>query len=136
MTQLSNLAVMFADLSGSTRLYDKLGDQRAVVIVEHCVEIFSNAAVARGGRVIKEIGDEILAVFNAAAPACHAAMDMQLGLLAYPDAVDHMVSMHTGVHWGEVTVTEDDVFGDTVIVASRLVAKAKRGQILVSGVVF
>ena len=41
--------------------------------------------------------------------------------------------MHSGVHWGEVTLTVDDVFGDTVNVAARLVEAAKRGQIVISG---
>ena len=134
MNRPVSVAVLFADLSGSTRLYDKLGDQKALAIVERCLALFSAATVARGGRVVKTIGDEILAVFGDPHTACQAAVDMQLGLINLPECLEYAVSMHSGVHLGPVTIAEDgDVFGDTVNVAARLTSAAKRGQIVVSG---
>ena len=126
------VAVLFADLSGSTRLYDKLGDQRALEIVERCIALFTRVTGERGGRVIKSIGDEILAVFVDVPSAAQASVDMQMGLMDLPEAMQYALSMHAGLHWGEVMVTQGDVFGDTVNVAARLTSVAKRGQIVVS----
>ena len=133
MSEGAVCAVLFADISGSTRLYDRVGDQRALALIDRCLRMFTAATVARGGRVIKTIGDEILAVFPTSVSACQAAADMQLGMVSLPDAMEQALSMHSGVHWGEVTLTADDVFGDTVNVAARLVEAAKRGQIVISG---
>lgn len=135
MSTGKSLAVLFADLSGSTRLYERVGDSVALAVVERCLALFGAATEARGGRVIKTIGDEVLAVFGDVASACDAAVDMHMGLVDLPEAQEHALSMHSGVHWGDVSVTVGDVFGDTVNVAARLTATAKRGQIVVSGTV-
>ena len=58
---------------------------------------------------------------------------MQFGISSLPESVEHGTSIYCGIHWGEVTLTEDDVFGDTVNVAARMVQAAKKGQIVVSG---
>ena len=66
-TQTSrNLAVLFADISGSTKLYETLGDAEALQIVERCLAIIKLVCVDGGGRVVKTIGDEEMAVFPAA----------------------------------------------------------------------
>ena len=72
-------AVLFADVSGSTKLYDTVGDQVAFAAVQACVQVFMDATRARGGRVVKTIGDEVMAVFPDGNAAAAAAMDMQHG---------------------------------------------------------
>ena len=59
----TEVAVLFADVVGSTRLYELLGDQRARELIQLCVEIMRDATGRNRGTVIKTIGDEILAIF-------------------------------------------------------------------------
>ena len=61
-----NLCVLFADVSGSTRLYEKLGDKEALHAVERCINRMTRATEQFKGRVIKTIGDEVMAVFDSA----------------------------------------------------------------------
>ena len=77
MTASSELAVLFADVSGSTRLYETLGDERALATVGRCVELMREACDGHAGRVIKTIGDEVMAVFPLADEAAQAAAVMQ-----------------------------------------------------------
>ena len=62
----SEIAVLFADVSGSTRLYESLGDERALAAINHCLGLVREACSSNHGRVVKTIGDEVLAVFPAA----------------------------------------------------------------------
>jgi len=71
-----NLAVLFADISGSAKLYENLGDSEALATVERCITIIKQACTDGGGRVIKTIGDEVMAVFTDADHAARAATDM------------------------------------------------------------
>jgi len=72
-----NLAVLFADITGSAKLYETLGDAEALATVERCLAVMRQACVDGGGRVVKTIGDEVMAVFPAADAAARAATDMQ-----------------------------------------------------------
>ena len=58
-----SLAVLFADVSGSTSLYEKLGDARALECIGLCLNIMREVTAEHGGRVIKTIGDEVMCVF-------------------------------------------------------------------------
>lgn len=126
-------AVLFADISGSTHLYDTLGDQKALAVIERCLKVFTHASRSHGGHVVKTIGDEVLVVFPDVASGCRAAIEMQFGIASLPESMEHGTTIYCGIHWGSVTLTEDDVFGDTVNVAARMVQAAKKGQIVVSG---
>ena len=68
-----NLVVMFADISGSTKLYELLGNADALATIDRCLEIAKRVCVDFDGRVVKTIGDEVLAVFPAADGAAQAA---------------------------------------------------------------
>src|SRR6266849_2559579 len=72
-----HLAVLFADITGSTRLYEKLGNARALECVGLCLNIMRESALGCGGRVVQTIGDEVLCVFPTASAATHAAAEMQ-----------------------------------------------------------
>jgi class 3 adenylate cyclase len=73
----SDLAVLFADVSGSTKLYEALGDQEALATIGRCVALMSSVCVGHGGRVVKTIGDEVMAVFPSADKEADAAAEMQ-----------------------------------------------------------
>src|SRR6478735_1991944 len=65
----TRIAVLFADVSGSTQLYESLGDTRAVATVGRCLDMARDAAVARGGRLVRSLGDEVMLVFSTALQA-------------------------------------------------------------------
>ena len=58
-----NLAILFADVSGSTRLYETLGDAQARTIVERCLDVVAGACKEQGGQIIKTIGDEMMTTY-------------------------------------------------------------------------
>ncbi len=131
MTQ-SPAAVLFADICGSTRLYESLGDRLALQYIDTYLEKLRLLSLRFGGSAIKTIGDAIMLTFPDAASALRAAVDMQLSTIGLPDAGGHKPSIHIGLHSGPVTLNRNDAFGDTVNVAAHLTSLAKSGQILTS----
>jgi class 3 adenylate cyclase len=123
------MAVLFADISESTRLYQKLGDSAARAIVSESLALISTVLERHEGRLVKTIGDEVMCVFPSADLAVLAAGEMQMAISTSPPG-GHPVVIHIGLHHGPVLVEEDDVFGDTVNVAAYLAAVASGEQIL------
>jgi hypothetical protein len=113
--QPATCAVLFADVAGSTRLYETLGDAAALKLVSELLSALRGVATRCGGRVVKNLGDEILCVFPDAAHALRAACDMQL-------AAGGHCAVRVGLHCGEVLESGGDIFGDTVNTAARVTA--------------
>ena len=124
-----NLAVVFADITESTALYQKLGDVPARNIVNACITLVSDVLPRYEGRLVKTIGDEVMCVFPTADLAVLAASDMQAQVSAHRPG-NYPVAIHIGLHYGPVLVEDGDVFGDTVNVAAYLTAVATADQIL------
>lgn len=133
MPHEARLAVLFADVSGSTQLYDTLGDARARSIVARCVAIMTEMTQRHRGTVIKTIGDEVMSTFPDAAAAAEAAMDMQEAITGQMVVDGRPLAIRIGFHIGPTLREDDDVFGDAVNLAARLVGQAKAGQVLTSG---
>ena len=130
--QQSEVAVLFVDVSGSTKLYETAGDAVAVVAIDDCITLFKSKTQEHGGRVIKTIGDEVMAVFPSAGDATAAAIEMQLGVNELPPVAGTKLGIRIGFHLGPVVDRDGDVFGDTVNLAARLTGLATRGQIITS----
>ena len=128
----SRMAVLFADVSGSTRLYESLGDAEALATIGRCVALMSTVCVGHGGRVVKTIGDEVMAVFPSADTAAQAAVEMQGRISEHPPVGGSRLAIRVGFHLGPAIETDGDVFGDSVNVAARMAALAKREQIILS----
>jgi adenylate cyclase len=124
--------VLFADVSGSTKLYETIGDAAAHEAIDLCVRLFSALTVQHGGRVVKTIGDEVMAVFPDASHAGSAARDIQLGVNEMAPVGKVRLGVRIGMHQGPVMERDGDVFGDTVNLAARLTEMATRGQIITS----
>jgi len=124
-----NLAVLFADITDSTKLYSTLGDNAARVVVNACLTLMGEVVARRNGRVVKTIGDEAMCVFRRADDAVAAASEMQTVIDAKRPGKYH-VKLHIGLHYGPVLVEDDDVFGDTVNAAAYLTAVAAAEQVL------
>lgn len=135
----SNLAILFADISGSTRLYELLGDAEARLRIADCLRRLEEVVVGHGGRVVKTIGDEVMCTFPDAESAVIAACTMQElfndGLVEETDGGPISFAIRIGLHAGPTLVEATDVFGDAVNVAARMVAQAKVGQIITTRIV-
>lgn len=125
-------AVLFADVAESTRLYETVGDAAALEAIERCLEELRQATQDAGGRVIKTIGDEIMALFPGPDAAAGAAAEMQFKVERLPMVGSNVMGVRIGFHCGPVMQRDGDVFGDTVNLAARLVSQAVRGQIITS----
>src|SRR5476651_1931408 len=118
--QTQNLAVLFADITDSTKLYSTLGDNAARVVVNACLSLITGVVERFKGRVVKTIADD----------AVLAASEMQSQVDAKRPGKYH-VQIHIGLHYGPVLVEDNnDVFGDTVNAAAYLTAVAAAEQIL------
>ncbi len=129
----TSLAILFADIAKSTRLYEILGDADARNLIGNCLLLFSEITQRHGGSVIKTIGDEILCTFANADVAIEAAKDMhrRLAHISLPDRPDvQPPNIYIGVHVGAVIMESDDVYGEAVNIAARMVSLAKQRQIL------
>jgi len=129
----TNIAIMFADISGSTRLFEVLGDATARVTVSDTLELLTKVIHIHNGTVIKTIGDEVMCTFPTADDSANAAVEMQETLEdanEMKDADAPEIKIRVGMHFGPALLEGGDVFGDAVNVAARMAAQAKGGQII------
>lgn len=131
--QKDTQAVLFVDVSDSTRPYESMGDTGAFTQVRECLQILHEAAQRYHGRVIKTIGDGAMCAFKNADDAARAAIEMQDRVdLRPPSPGKSKMTIRIGFHYGAVLREGDDVFGDTVNVAARMSTLAVPGQILMT----
>ncbi|HZF14491.1 MAG TPA: adenylate/guanylate cyclase domain-containing protein [Steroidobacteraceae bacterium] len=126
------LAILFADVVGSTKLYEQIGDIKAREMVAACIEIMRTATDAHSGTVIKTMGDEVMSTFPTPDDALNAAAQMQHAISTHPElTVDGSpVAIRIGCHFGPVVLENRDVFGSAVHTANRMTSQAKAGQIM------
>jgi adenylate cyclase len=126
------VAILFADVVGSTKLYEQLGDVRARDMVGTCVELMRSATDHHNGTVIKTMGDEIMATFPSADDALDAGAQMQREISHHPGLKvnDHAVAIRIGCNFGPVVMEARDIFGSAVHTANRMTSQAKAGQII------
>ena len=138
MSNETEVAVLFADVVGSTRLYEVLGDLKARDMIVACVQVMRDATERNRGSVIKTIGDEILAIFPTPDDAVNAAAEMQHDVAAHPALLVHgqHVAIRIGCHFGPVVLENRDIFGATVHTANRMTSQAKAGQIILTADTF
>ncbi len=140
MTRISERTILFADLRGSTSLYETLGNAEATSVVTHCVSALTHPVSDAGGRVVKTLGDGLMAVFNTPWEAAQAAGVMH-------DVLDSIVSrgsergaspglralrLQVALAQGEVVEMAGDCYGDAVNVAARLLDHAGDNETLVT----
>lgn len=120
-------AAVFADLTGFTQLTEEAGDEVAAETALSLAQLASEVAAARGGAVVKLLGDGVYLHFDNPEDAVHAALDIVAGTepRGLPPA-------HVGVSAGPMLYDEGDYFGRTVNLAARLANRASGGQVYVS----
>lgn len=125
-------AIMFADVAGSTRLYEEVGDSKARAMIAHTIKTMTKLTHRLRGRVIKTIGDEVMCVFVDADSAVETAFDIQEAV-SNDFTFGRVLSIRIGEHFGPAILEGDgDIFGDAVNVAARMTGIAKAGQIIIS----
>jgi class 3 adenylate cyclase len=126
------VAILFADVVGSTQLYEQLGDAKAREMVGRCLEIMREATEANRGNVIKTMGDEVMSTFPTADEAMSAAKRMQERISSDSTLVhdNGRVAIRIGCHYGAVVQEQRDIFGSAVHTANRMTSQAKAKQII------
>ena len=124
--------VMFADVSDSTRLFERLGDTEAAYAVERCIKRMERAIVGYGGRATEISGHRLLAVFESAEKACQASIDMQSRVSKLPPVSGLKLTIRIGLHLGLVADDDETMTGDAFDSAGKIAGKARIDQILAS----
>ncbi|MEF7615974.1 adenylate/guanylate cyclase domain-containing protein [Aquincola sp. MAHUQ-54] len=143
MTVIAERTVLFADLRGSTALYEQLGNAEASSVVTHTVTALAGTVAECGGQVVKTLGDGLMAVFGSsldgveAAGRMHGALDQLLSRGRAHGASPGLRSLRIQVALarGEVVEMGGDCFGDAVNVAARLIDHAGDNETLVTDAV-
>jgi adenylate cyclase len=127
-----NIGIMFADVVGSTQLFELLGDDIARATIAETLELLTSVTNSHGGTVIKTIGDEVMCTFPEAGDSANAATEMHETLEDANDMREEgpKIKIRIGMHFGPALLEGGDVFGDAVNVAARMAAQAKGGQII------
>jgi class 3 adenylate cyclase len=131
-TQL-RIAVVYADVSGSTRLYEKFGDEIACADIHTCLDILSNVVEQNDGKKVKTIGDEIMCTFYRAENAAKAAIQMNQDLRDASEMGRFQsgeVHIKIGWHYGSGIFRKDDIVGEAPLLAQQVISMAKRDEIL------
>jgi class 3 adenylate cyclase len=125
-----NCVVMFADVAGSTAMYENMGDDLARERISKALNTLISISRRHNGKLVKTIGDEILVYFSDIDMAVFAAKAIQEAMEddRAPETVG--ISIRIGMQYGSTILENDDVFGDTVNVAARISSMAKARQIL------
>ena len=141
VTQIVERVVLFADLRGSTSMYETLGNTDATAVVTQSVALLARIVANHDGRVVKTLGDGLMAMFPVPASAVAAADEMHESLERIGAPGDRGLTAHArlvplklqvGIACGEVVEMSGDVFGDAVNVAARLIDHAGDNETLVT----
>jgi len=128
--------ILFTDVEGSTALTERLGDAKAREVLRNHERIVREALRAHGGAEVKAMGDGFMASFSSATRALECAIAMQRAFAAHDDEhPETPIRVRIGLNAGEPIAEEADLFGTAVIMAARIAAQAKGGEILASDVV-
>jgi len=125
-------AVLFADISDSTRLYDALGTAVTRDTLVRCIEVMTATVVQRGGTVVDQIGDELMCTFPDVEGATLAAEQLHRAVEQANVDSPAELRIRIGFHYGPVLIEEGRIYGDTVHIARRIASLAKPQQILIS----
>jgi len=130
MSQSRPQTILFADVAGSTRLFETKGDVEARRLTSMVLDALAIICQQYGGRVIKTIGDEIMCTIPTALDGLLAARDMQRKMARDINFVRDSLAIRIGLHFGPALEENGDVYGDAVNTAARMTSLAKREQIV------
>jgi adenylate cyclase len=138
MTQIVERTILFADLRGSTALYESMGNAEATAIVTQSVALLARIVATLGGQVVKTLGDGLMAMFEAPPEAVQAADEMHESMErigvggGIGGSLPQPLKLQVALACGEVVEMSGDVFGDAVNVAARLLDHAGDNETLLT----
>lgn len=126
--------ILVADVHGYSRLMRADEERTFDDLRSHLAELVAPVVERFHGRIVKTVGDGVLAEFGSAVQAVRSAVELQRGMLERNVGLpsDRRQAFRIGLHLGDIIASADDVFGDTVNVAARLQALAEPGSIVLS----
>ena len=128
------ITILFTDIVDSTRYWDTKGDIKGRLMVDQHNRLVFPVVKKFRGKVIKTIGDSVMASFSSPENALRAAIGIQQSLQHYRNKNKRFkLEIRIGMHTGKALIEKNDVFGDTVNVAARVEGAAKANEILISG---
>jgi class 3 adenylate cyclase len=125
-------AILFTDLVGHTEMMSRLGDEAGRAVLREHEDITRNVLKQYGGTEVKTMGDGFMASFGSVTKAVECAVALQR---AFAEREGEPLAVRVGLNAGEPIEEDGDLFGATVILASRIAAKADAGEILVADTV-
>jgi class 3 adenylate cyclase len=131
---VSSLTVLFSDLTGSTAMYERLGDARAFALVQEHFNIMTESVAKHGGAVVKTMGDAIMATFASPADAMKCSIEMveRCHVAQAKDGLTVKLGFFEGPCLAVRANDRLDYFGTTVNVAARLQAQAQANEIVLT----
>ena len=134
-------AIVFADVRGSTGLYLQLGNSQAAATIVQCLTELAEIVRQGQGRVVKTLGDGLMAVFDGAEAAVDAAtlMHERIEAMGAGGSANILrtavVRLKIAIAWGETVEAAGDCYGDAVNVAARLLDLAGDNETLTTALV-
>jgi class 3 adenylate cyclase len=132
MEQSRETTVLFAAVIGGDELNAKAGDKAGHEAMEQCQFRLGRAAASCGGRLAKGTADKVMVLTATPDAAADAASAMHLAMDKLPKTAGVKLAIGIGFHFGPVIQKGEEVFGDTVNLASRLCEQAGSGQIILT----
>jgi class 3 adenylate cyclase len=127
------VTILFTDIEGSAGVFDRLGDESARVLFRDHDRVVRDVVEIHGGVEVKHQGDGLMLAFSSARRAILCAVDIQASSIERnASRADNPLLLRIGLNTGDVISEDDDYFGSSVIVASRIAGAAKGGEILLS----
>ena len=123
--------VLFTDIVGHTEMMQRLGDAKGRDVLREHERITRETLKQHGGAEVKTMGDGFMASFGSVTRAMECAIALQRAFAAHTDSMPEPLHVRVGLNAGEPIEEDGDLFGATVILASRIAAKAGAGEILV-----
>jgi class 3 adenylate cyclase len=127
--------ILFTDLVGHTEMMSRLGDAQGRDVLRKHEQITRRLLREHGGDEVKSMGDGFMASFASVTGAVECAIALQRACSEHNAEADEPIGVRVGLNVGEPIEEGGDLFGATVILASRIAAKAEGGEILVANAV-
>ncbi len=127
--------VLFTDIVGHTEMMQRLGDTKGRDVLREHERITRETLKQHGGAEVKTMGDGFLASFGSVTAAMECAIALQRAFAAHTESMPEPLHVRVGLNAGEPIEEDGDLFGSTVILASRIAAQAGAGEILVADTV-
>lgn len=124
--------VLLADMIGISKLYAAAGDLQAVELIARCRNGLRDVVQAESGRVLRTMGERLMALLSTPESAALAATRMHLAVEALPPHAGVRLGLRVAFHHGSLVQREDEVFGDTVDATARMLDSANKGQTFLS----